>query len=119
MAGLLPPGVIGGPRAVANARTAGADLERELVAERAGALGRMGRRLQDAIDVHQLLVEVGEATGEQVDAALTAVADAAWALVVQRECSGFLGDNLRELRRHYAIPDAAVRRMGATGRRSA
>lgn len=99
-------------RALAARSGVGAALEQELVAERAAALGRLGRRLQDAIDTHRLLVDVGEATSEQVDAALTAVGEAVWSLVVQRECAGFRGDVLGEIRAAYAVPDDAVRRMG-------
>lgn len=82
-----------------------------LVEERAGALGRAGRRLEEAVDTHRLLVEVGWATPEQVDAALDGVREALFALVVQRECAGFRRDNLGWIRRCYDVPDEAVRRL--------
>lgn len=88
-----------------------AGIERALAEERADALGRAGDRLEDAIDTWELLVDVGRATEEQVGAALTEVRDAAWALLVQRECVGFRGDNLGWIRRHYRIPVAALRRI--------
>lgn len=109
--------MLGGRQALATSRSAGEHLERQFVAERASALGRLGRRLEEAIDTHRLLVEVGEATPGQLDAALLAVADATWSLLVQRECAGFRGDNLTEIRKSYRIPDAAVRRLGRRQRR--
>lgn len=88
-----------------------AGIERVLAEERADSLGRAGDRLEDAIDTWELLVEVGQATAQQVEAALVEVRDAAWALMVQRECVGFRGDNLTEIRRHYRIPSAALARI--------
>lgn len=109
--------VLGGRQALASSLSAGEHLQREFVSERASALGRMGRRLEEAIDTHRLLVEVGRATPEQLEAALLAIADATWSLLVQRECAGFRGDNLAAIRGSYAVPDAAVRRMGMRRRR--
>ena len=83
----------------------------DLAAERANALGRAGTRLEEAIDTWRLMREVGHASGEQLVAALTGVRDALWALLVQRECAGFRGDNLATIRRHYDVPEAAVRRL--------
>lgn len=90
-------------------RTAG--IEAALAEERAYSLGRAGTRLEDAIDTWRLLIEVGHATEEQVQAALTEIRDAAWSLLVQRECVGFRGDNLGWIRRHYPIPAEALRRV--------
>lgn len=88
-----------------------AGVERALAEERADALGRAGTRLEDAIETWELLVEVGHATEAQVHAALLEVRDAAWALLVQRECVGFRADNLGWIRRHYAIPPSALARI--------
>lgn len=88
-----------------------AGVERALAEERADALGRAGDRLEDAIGTWTLLVEVGHATEAQVQAALGEIRDAAWALLVQRECVGFRGDNLGWIRRHYPIPTAALARI--------
>lgn len=90
-------------------RTAG--IEAALAEERAYSLGRAGTRLEDAIDTWRLLVEVGCATDDQVQAALAEIRDAAWSLLVQRECAGFRGDNLGWIRRHYPIPAEATRRI--------
>ena len=98
---------------IATARRSGrmAGIERALAEERADSLGRAGDRLEDAIDTWELLVEVGHATESQVGAALQEIRDAAWALLVQRECVGFRGDNLGWIRAHYRIPMDAFRRI--------
>lgn len=90
-------------------RTAG--IEAALAEERAYALGRAGLRLEDAIETWALLVEVGHATEDQIAAGLAEIRDAAWSLLVQRECVGFRGDNLGWIRRHYPIPSEAFRRI--------
>lgn len=96
-------------RGSASGRMAG--VERALAEERADALGRAGARLEDAIDTWQLLQDVGYANDEQVEAALVEIRDAAWSLLVQRECIGFRQDNLGWIRRHYPIPPAAFARI--------
>lgn len=88
-----------------------AGIERALAEERADTLSRAGDRLDEAIDTWHLLVDVGHATEEQIHAALVEIRDAAWALLVQRECVGFRGDNLGWIRKHYAIPQAAFNRI--------
>lgn len=88
-----------------------AGVERALAEERADALGRAGTRLEEAIDTWELLIEVGHATEAQVHAALVEIRDAAWALLVQRECVGFRADNLGWIRKHYRIPATALRRI--------
>lgn len=88
-----------------------ATIEKALAGERASALGRAGRNLEEAIDIHRLLTEVGSASPEQIDKALSAVAYAAWSLIVQRECIGFRKNNLEYIRKHYQIPAAALRRI--------
>ena len=103
-------------RDVASARRGGvsgrmAGIERALAEERADSLSRAGTRLEDAIDTWHLLQDVGYATDEQVGAALTEIRDAAWALLVQRECVGFRADNLGWIRKHYAIPREALARI--------
>lgn len=103
-------------RDLASARRGGtsgrmAGIERALAEERADALSRAGARLEDAIDTWELLVDVGYASEAQLGAALTEIRDAAWALLVQRECVGFRNDNLGWIRTHYRIPQAALRRI--------
>jgi hypothetical protein len=99
------------PASIRSRREALEQVDIDLAEERANALGRVGTRLEEAIADWQLLVEVGEATVEQVEAALDEVARSAWALLVQRDCAGFRGDNLQWIRRHYDIPAAALRRI--------
>lgn len=88
-----------------------ASVEAELLAERASALGRAGTRLDRALAAWARH-EAGEAA-EQVEreALLDAIREAAYALLVQRDCAGFRCDNLAWIRAHYDIPDAAFRRI--------
>lgn len=91
-------------------------VEAELAGERASALGRAGDRLEHALDAWRRLAGAPGASDAELTAALDAVARATYALLVQRDCAGFRTDNLGWLRRHYEIPEAAIRRIG---RRSA
>lgn len=93
------------------AAATGGSIERQLRAEAADALGRAGDRLEDAIDTWHLLRDVGLATEDQLEHALRDLVHAVWALVVQRECAGFRIDNLAHIRRHYDIPEPALRRL--------
>lgn len=86
-------------------------VEEALAEERANAMGKAGKKLEDALNDHRLLVEVGHATAEQVEGALDAVVEAAWALVVQRECCGFRVDNHGWLREHYDVPEEVFARL--------
>ena len=86
-------------------------VEGALAEERASALGRAGRQLDDALDTHRLLLEVGAATPEQLQASVDAIAHEAWKLIVQRECAGFRSDALSWVRAHYDIPVEALRRL--------
>lgn len=100
-----------------------ATIERALAQERGSALGRAGRRLDEAILTHRLLTEVGSATVEQMGAALGEVTQSAWALMVQREYVGFRSDNLAWLRpttpflrRCFGDCDVGLRRVPAATR---
>lgn len=106
-----PLGASAAARRVANARRGQASLEREILAERAESLRRAGDRLQEALESRALLVEVGLATADQLEAALADVADAAWSLIVQRECAGFRMDNLAWIRAEYDLPPEVLRRV--------
>ena len=88
-----------------------AQVQLDLVEERANALGRVAERLQEAIEDHRLLRDVGAATDEQLDAALDEVATAAWNLLVQRDCAGFRGDNRHWIRQNYDLPGGAFHRF--------
>lgn len=88
-----------------------AALQQAFAGEQASALGRAGDRLEDAIDTYRLLVDVGAATEGQIAAALDAVVAAAYSLVVQRECTGFVHANRAWIQRHYDVPAEALARL--------
>lgn len=88
-----------------------AGVERELLAERASALGRAGRRLERALATWNHVSARPETAAAELEAALIEVRDATYALLVQRDCTGFRMDNLAWIRRHYDVPDAALRRI--------
>ena len=85
-------------------------VENQLSEERANALGRVGDRLEQAIAAWERLDVGPDGSTEERHLALMAVRDAAYALLVQRDCAGFRHGNLAWIRRHYAIPDAALPR---------
>ena len=82
----------------------------EFAGERAHTLGRAGQRLKDALADYRAVVAAGD-NAEQVDAALRRARDAAWALVVQRECTGFRSRDLGWLREHWQVPEEVLRRI--------
>lgn len=82
----------------------------EFAGERAFTLGRVGHRLQDALAAYRAVLE-GGGPPEQVEAALRRARDAAWALVVQRECAGFRSRDLGWLREHWQVPEEVLRRI--------
>lgn len=88
-----------------------ASVEAELLAERASALGRAGTRLERALDAWTRFEARDERDDREREALLTAVRDAAYALLVQRDCAGFRCDNFAWIRAHYDLPDAALRRI--------
>lgn len=81
---------------------------KELDGERAHSLGRAGERLVSALATYRARVEAGEER-TQVDAALRQARDAAWALIVQRECAGFRSRDYSWLREHWQVPDEILR----------
>lgn len=89
------------------------DVEVELVKERAEALGRAGRSLQEAITARRsaLLAAGGELPPSDDDRLLAAITSCLYRLVIQRECSGARHGNLEAIRAAYDVPDAAIRRM--------
>jgi hypothetical protein len=82
-------------------------VQRELDEEKAGALGRAGRRLQHALDVFR----AERATGMQRERLLWDLAERVEAFIVQREACG-LRDSRRVLA-FYGVPKEAVARVGA------
>ena len=86
-------------------------IKHEIAEERAGALGRCGRRLEQALE----LFRDHEASGQRADAKrerlLWDLAERAEALVVQREACGLR--DLRNVLKLYDIPREAIARVGA------
>lgn len=77
-------------------------LDIELQAERAGALGRAGRRLE------RTLAALAE---HETEARLADAANAAWEFMVIREMAGL--HDWSAVIRLYTIPRAVLNRMGA------
>lgn len=88
-----------------------AALRQAFAGEQASALGKAGDRLEDAIDTYRLLIDVGAATQGQIAAALDEVVAAAYSLVVQRECTGFVHANRAWIQRYYDVPAEALARL--------
>lgn len=85
-------------------------LQRELAEERAGALGRTGRRLEDALEQFRDH-EAGEGRpGSNRERLLWDLADRVEAFVVQREACG-LRDS-RHVLKLYGVPAEALARVG-------
>lgn len=95
-----------------------AALDYEIAQEKAATLGRLGRRLEQAL---LALAEFDQTPSSDVEArrgerrALVADAgDALWHFVVQREACG-LRDS-RQVMRDYRVPTDVQYRMGISGR---
>ena len=86
-------------------------MQRELLEERAYALGRVGRRLERALARWKALEHAADVASPEVEEVLDEVRDATYALLVQRDCAGFRMDNFAWIQRHYDIPAAALRRI--------
>jgi hypothetical protein len=86
-------------------------IKHEIAEERAGALGRSGRRLEQALE----LFRDHEASGQRADAKrerlLWDLAERAEALVVQREACGLR--DFHNVLKLYDIPREAIARVGA------
>ena len=82
------------------------DLAREMMAEQASNLGRLGRAVEAAV------ADLAAASADQRPARLDAAAQAVWRYFIQREVAG--------LRNHapaiaeYGIPGAVLARLGAS-----
>lgn len=81
----------------------------EFAEEQGHALGRAGERLNEALAEYRRMSEAGPSDSQKVREALTQARDAAWALVVQRECAGFRSRDLNWLREHWQVPDEVIR----------
>lgn len=83
----------------------------EIAGERAHTLGRAGQQLKAALADYRAVLAGGSEETAQVEAALVRARDAAWALVVQRECAGFRSRDLGWLREHWQVPEEVLRRI--------
>lgn len=81
-------------------------LEAELQAERASALGRLGRNLEDSLAALSVADAEDPARPDMVKAA----ADAVWRYFVQREACGMI--NHDHPIAQYAIPSEVLARVG-------
>jgi hypothetical protein len=88
-------------------------LQHELAEERAGALGRAGRRLEHALDRYRDYESASAAYRADAnrERLLWDLAERVEAFVVQREACG-LRDS-RHVLKHFDIPREAIARVGA------
>ena len=87
-------------------------LKLEVAEEKAGALGRCGRRLEHALELFRDHEANGSSRAStQRERLLWDLAERVEAFVVQREACG-LRDS-RHVLKHYGIPREAVARVGA------
>lgn len=87
-------------------------LDHELAEERAGALGRTGRLLEQALDVFRDYERSAPPhTDRKRERLLWDLAERVQAFVVQREACGLRQS--REVLAHYRIPREALARVGA------
>lgn len=78
--------------------------------DRAAALGRTGRSLDEALTAYRAAVVDGcSAATEQ--ALLEEAAAWTYRLLLQRECAGARTGNLDAIRRAYDLPEAVLRRL--------
>ena len=91
-----------------NLETGASVLDAELLAEQAAALGRAGRRVEEALVALNAGPEDDRAAREPL---LKAAADAVWGFFVQRELCGLRDQD--QVIADYAIPRAVLVRLGA------
>jgi hypothetical protein len=91
---------------------AGVGLDYEIAQEKAASLGRMGRRLEDAIAAIRAFDAAPCAASPPSQRArlVAEAADALWMLAVQREAAGSC--DLPSILREYAVPREVAIRMG-------
>ncbi|WP_245430867.1 DUF6665 family protein [Rhodoplanes roseus] len=89
-------------------------LADEMLEEKASALGRLGRGLEQALAAlraHDAAAATPEASREARAVLVDAAAHAVWLLMVQREACGLR--DTRALMRDYAVPAEVQGRAGA------
>jgi Family of unknown function (DUF6665) len=94
----------------------GAALEYEIAREKAISLGRLGRRLEAALEALRAFdaAEAGARRSREREALLSEAGTLLWYFVVQREACG-LRDSAR-LMQDYAVPKDVHTRMGFSRR---
>ncbi|MEL6921448.1 MAG: DUF6665 family protein [Pseudomonadota bacterium] len=84
-------------------------IDYEAKQETASALGRYGRKLEDAVAALERHDATPRANADR-DALIQDIADQAWALMIQREAFGLYAS--KDIQKHYRIPKEAMMRMG-------
>src|SRR5262245_9183552 len=99
-------------------RTPAAALDYEIAQEMAAALGRLGRRLEGALEA---LAQFDQASLTDIEARIrdrrilvAEAGDALWHFVVQREACGLR--DTRQIMRDYRVPPEVQYRMGIRNR---
>lgn len=77
--------------------------------ETAAAMGRAGRRLQEAVARYRETIDVADRSSIEEQALLDEVTRCTWRLLVQRECAGARTRNLETIAAAYDVPPAALR----------
>jgi hypothetical protein len=96
---------------ITNIWTVNPTLEYELAQEKASALGRLGRRLEAALEALRAFdAAIAEPSVETRRALVAEAGHALWLFVVQREAIG-LRDS-RQVMRDYRVPADVRSRMG-------
>jgi hypothetical protein len=92
-------------------------IKQEVAEEKAGALGRAGRRLEQALDVFRdYEASTAPYAPAKRERLLWDLADHVYAFVVQREACGLR--NSHQVLKHFDIPREALARVGARRPRS-
>ncbi|MEL6436882.1 MAG: DUF6665 family protein [Pseudomonadota bacterium] len=82
--------------------------------ETASALGRVGKKLEDAVAALERHDATPGANTDR-DVLVQEVADQAWAIMIQREAFGFFAS--RDIQKHYRVPREAMLRMGVVAKK--
>jgi hypothetical protein len=85
-------------------------IQLEVAEEKAGALGRAGRRLEQALDEFRETSSAPHASSKR-DRLLWDLAEIVYTFIVQREACGLR--DFRQVLRHFDIPREALARVGA------
>jgi hypothetical protein len=91
-------------------RSGNAILEYEIAQERASALGRLGRRLEDALAALSACPRTTHFDRKIRDGLVEQAGYALWLFIVQREACG-INDSAQVLR-NYGVPKEVYARMG-------